>query len=228
MWNAFKRPEDRYGQSAPAETPYQRAAQAWDDRIGAARVQARNWRLMAFGCLLLAFATLAAYVWERSDSRIATYIVPLDRYGRPGRIEAADRVWRPSQAETGYFVADFVSLVRAKSTDPVVLRQNWTRAYVLIAGDAKTTLTDHARAHDPFARLGQEAVAVEIVSVLPRGPSSYQVQWRETTYDQGAPGVPVRWTGLFTVSQRPPRNEVDLRANPLGIIITAFQWSRDL
>jgi len=31
----------------------QKAAQVWDERIGSARVQAKNWRLMAFGCLML-------------------------------------------------------------------------------------------------------------------------------------------------------------------------------
>src|ERR1700756_2801384 len=49
----FKRPSVHYGRTPEAITPYQRAAQVWDDRIGSARVQARNWRLMAFGCLLL-------------------------------------------------------------------------------------------------------------------------------------------------------------------------------
>lgn len=228
MPNAFKRPVERYGASLPAETPYHRAAQVWDDRLGGARVQARNWRLMAFASLLLAAGTLAAYVYERQETRIATYVVPVDRYGRPGRIEAADQVYRPTQAETGYFVADFVSLVRAKSTDPIVLRQNWIRAYGFIGGEAKATLTHYANTHDPFARLGQDAVAVEIVSVLPRGPSSYQVQWRERRFEQGAPGPSERWTGLFTVTQHRPRNEAELRANPLGIVITAFQWSREL
>jgi type IV secretory pathway TrbF-like protein len=41
------------------ETPYQRAAQVWDDRIGSARVQAKNWRLMAFGSLALSAALSA-------------------------------------------------------------------------------------------------------------------------------------------------------------------------
>jgi len=49
----FKRPSVHYGRTAQPVTPYQKAAQVWDDRIGSARVQARNWRLMAFGCLLL-------------------------------------------------------------------------------------------------------------------------------------------------------------------------------
>ena len=32
--------------SAPVETPYQRASQEWDRRIGAPVIQARNWRAM--------------------------------------------------------------------------------------------------------------------------------------------------------------------------------------
>lgn len=40
----FKRPATHYGKSPEPETPYQKAAQVWDERIGSARVQARNWR----------------------------------------------------------------------------------------------------------------------------------------------------------------------------------------
>ena len=228
MSTAFKRSQERYGDSLPIETPYQRAGQVWDERIGAVRVQARNWRLMAFGALLLTAVTLGAYVYERQDSHIATYIVPTDQFGRPGRIEAADKVYRPTQAETGYFVADFVTLVRAKSTDPIVLRQNWVRAYGFVSADAKAGLSQYAREHDPFARVGEEAATVEIVSVLPRSATTFQVQWREIHYDQGVALPPQRWTGLFTVTRAPPRDEAQLRANPLGVFITAFQWSRDL
>ncbi|MBI1684208.1 conjugal transfer protein TrbF [Caulobacter hibisci] len=228
MPNAFKRAQERYGDSAPKETPYHRAAQVWDDRIGSPRVQARNWRLTALAFAGLAAMALGAYIYERQDTHIATYVVPIDRYGRPGRIELADRTYAPSQAETGYFVADFVQMVRSKSTDPIVLRQNWMRAYGFVAGDAKARLTQHARDNDPFARVGDQAIAVEIVSVLPRSPTTYQVQWRETVYEHGAALPAQRWTGLFTVAQTPPRNEAQLRANPLGVFVTAFQWSRDL
>ncbi len=50
----FKRPQVRYADTPQPATPYQAAAQVWDERIGSARVQAKNWRLMAFGCLVLA------------------------------------------------------------------------------------------------------------------------------------------------------------------------------
>ena len=51
----FKRPSVRYATSPEPVTPYQKVAQAWDERMGAARVQAR-WsgnRPKARSCLTL-------------------------------------------------------------------------------------------------------------------------------------------------------------------------------
>ena len=100
--------------------------------------------------------------------------------------------------------------------------------YHFVSPEAGTQLTAYARANDPFAKVGQEAVNIEVVSVLPRTPHTYQVQWRETVYDQGGRGDTSNWTGLFTTTQRQPQNEAELRANPLGLLITSFQWSREL
>ena len=50
----WRRTATKYGETPAPATPYQRAEQLWDERIGAARVQAANWRLMAFGCQHLA------------------------------------------------------------------------------------------------------------------------------------------------------------------------------
>ncbi|HEY5105705.1 MAG TPA: conjugal transfer protein TrbF [Caulobacteraceae bacterium] len=228
MLNAFRRPNDRYGDSAPRGSPYQRAAQEWDNRIGSAVVQAKNWRLAAFGALGLAALSLGGFIYQSSNTHIATYVVPVDKYGRPGRIEVAGRVYAPSTAETGYFLADWVKLTRSKSIDPIVIRDNWTGAYRFVAGPAIGSLNEYAKTHDPFSNVGSQAVNVEIVSILARSPNTYQVQWRETTFDEGASSATENWTGLFTVKINPPKDEAELRANPLGIFITSFQWSRDL
>ena len=112
--------------------------------------------------------------------------------------------------------------------DPIVIRDNWTGAYHFVAGPAIGQLNSYAKANDPFANAGTQAINVEIVSVLARSPSTYQVQWRETQFNAGTSGVTENWTGLFTAKINPPKNEAELRANPLGIFITAFQWSREL
>ncbi len=228
MQTPFKRAPDRYGSSGPVETPYLRASREWDNRLGSAVIQAKNWRMATFASLAIAALATGGLIWEANNTRIATYVVPVDKYARPGRIELAGKAYDPSTAEIGYFLADWVRRTRSKSFDPVVIRDNWTGAYKLVAGPAIGQLNEYAKVNDPFANAGTQAVNVDIVSVLQRSPHTYQVEWRETKYDAGVSSPPENWTGLFTTKVTPPKNEAELRANPLGVFITNFQWSREL
>jgi type IV secretion system protein VirB5 len=72
---SFKRPTLRYGDTPEPVTPYQKAAQVWDERLGAARVQAHNWRLMALGSLVLALLLAAALLWLGRSASVVPYIV---------------------------------------------------------------------------------------------------------------------------------------------------------
>jgi type IV secretory pathway TrbF-like protein len=226
--NPFRRSVDRYGSSAPVETPYHRASQEWDRRIGEPVIQARNWRAMAFAGWAVCALAVGGLIYQGATKTVATYVVPIDKYARPGRIELAGKAYTPTTAEMGYFLADWVTRTRSKSIDPIVIRDNWTAAYHFVAGPAIGQLNDYAKTHDPFANAGSQAISIEIVSVLARSPTTYQVQWRETTYDQGVTTSTANWTGLFTTKIQPPKNEAEIRANPLGVYITAFQWSREL
>lgn len=66
----FRRPHVHYSDTPEPVTPYQAAAQVWDQRLGTARVQAKNWRLMAFGCLSLALMMAAGLVWRSGQSLV--------------------------------------------------------------------------------------------------------------------------------------------------------------
>ncbi|PKP98269.1 MAG: conjugal transfer protein TrbF, partial [Alphaproteobacteria bacterium HGW-Alphaproteobacteria-15] len=77
----FRRPSIRYGTTPLPETPYQRAAQVWDDRIGSARVQARSWRLAFFGALGLASCLTAGIIWQGARGSIVPWVVEVDRLG---------------------------------------------------------------------------------------------------------------------------------------------------
>jgi len=55
----------------PAREPYQRAAQEWDNRIGSAVVQAKNWRMAAFGALGLAALSLGGFIYQSSNTHVA-------------------------------------------------------------------------------------------------------------------------------------------------------------
>ncbi len=58
----FKRPQ-RHADTPQPATPYQAAGQVWTS-ASSPRVQAKNWRLMAFGCLALALLMAGGLVWR--------------------------------------------------------------------------------------------------------------------------------------------------------------------
>jgi type IV secretion system protein VirB5 len=114
-----------YGQRARAadgHSPYARAAAAWDERIGSARVQARNWRYIAFASILLALISTTGAVVLGIKKQVATYVVEIDKAGMPGRITLASDLYRPDAAQVGYFVGEVVRLVRERPLNPVVMR----------------------------------------------------------------------------------------------------------
>jgi len=224
----FKRPTAHYGTSPYPETPYQKAGQVWDERIGSARVQAKNWRLMALGCLALSFATSGALIWRSLQSTVTPYIVEVDETGAAKAVGPATEPYTPSDAQIAHHLAAFISDVRSVSTDPVVVRENWLRAYEFVTAQAATTLSAEAEANDPFADVGRRSRTVEVVSVVRVSDKSFQARWIEKTYEQGALREAKRFTGMFSVVMQPPRDAARLRTNPLGLYIASLSWAEDL
>ncbi len=224
----FKRAGVRYTQTPEPATPYQKAAQAWDVRIGSARLQARNWRLMAFGCLTLATGMAGGLVWQMGRSSVMPYVVEVDQHGDVKALGPAAESYRPSDAQIAHALARFVQNVRALPTDPIVVRQCWLEAYDYATDRGGAALNDYARANDPFTKVGKSSVAVEVTSVVRASDTSFQVRWIERRYENNQLAATDRWTGILTIVLQPPRTEDRLRKNPLGIYVNSINWSREL
>ena len=224
----FRRAGLRYSETPQPATPYQKAAQVWDERIGSAQVQARNWRLMAFGCLALSLLIVGGLLWQLGRSTVTPYVVEVDTHGRVRAVGPALEAYVPTDAQIARELERFIRNVRSLPLDPVVLRSNWLEAYDYTTDRGAVALNAYARNNDPFARVGRVTVAVEVTSVVRASEASFQVRWTERTTVNGAPGATERWTGILTVVLQPPRDAVRLRKNPLGIYVNGLDWSREL
>ena len=224
----FKRPLVRYGDTPQPATPYQSAAQVWDERIGSARVQARSWRLMAFGSLALALLMGAGLVWRSAQSIVTPYVIEVEQAGQVRAVGEAATPYKPSDAQVAHHLARFVTLVRSLSVDPIVVRQNWLDAYDYTTDRGAATLNDYARVADPFSRIGQESVTVQVNSIVRASDSSFQVRWTERRYVNGAAAGLQHWTAVLSIVLQTPRSEERLRPNPLGIYVHGLSWSREL
>ena len=224
----FKRSSNSYGPSPFPETPYQKAGQVWDERIGSARVQAKNWRLMALGSLALCFVTTGALVWRSLQSTVTPYVIEVDQTGAARAIGPATEHYVPDDAQIAHHLANFIEHVRGLSIDPVVVRENWLRAYEFVTDRAATTVNQYAQENDPFADVGRKSRTVDVVSVVRVSDDSFQARWIEKTYENGALTQAQRFTGNFTVITQAPTDAETLRANPLGLYVHALNWGQDL
>lgn len=223
----FRRPTVRYSTTPEPVTPYQRAAQAWDDRIGSARVQARNWRFMAYGCLALVAGLSVTLVWQSTQSTVVPYVVEVDNLGAAQAVAPAFADYDPTDPQIAWHLARFIENVRQVPADPIVLRQSWLRAYEFTTDRGAVALNDYARVNDPFEAVGETQISIEVSSVIRASETSFRVAWMERRYENGQLAATERWTAILTIVIQPPRDAERLRQNPLGVYVHAINWSRE-
>lgn len=226
--NLFRRPAVHYGETPQPETPYQKAAQVWDERIGSARVQAKNWRYMAFGSLVLSGGFAAALVWLSVQGTVVPWVVQVDKLGQAQTVAPATADYRPTDPQIAWHLARFIEQVRSIPADPIIVRQNWLRAYEWTTDRGAGALNDYARTNDPFTKVGKQQIAVDVSSVIRASPDSFRVAWTERHFENGQLSGTERWTAILTIGLQPPRDAERLKANPLGIYVNAINWSREM
>ena len=224
----FRRPSIRYGRTPEPETPFQKATQVWDERIGSARVQARNWRLIAFGNLILTAGLAGGVIWQATRGTVTPWVVEIDKRGQAHAVSPAVADYRPSDPQIAWHLARFVEEVRSIPADPVVLRQNWLDAYNYTTDKGALALNDYARSSNPFANVGKTQVAVEVSSVIRASGDSFRVAWTERRYVDGSLAATERWSAILTIIVQAPTDAERLKKNPLGVYIHALNWSKEL
>ena len=224
----FRRPSVRYGRTPQPETPYQRAGQVWDERIGSARVQAKNWRLAFFGTLALSGGLAGGLVWQSDRGTIAPWVVQVDKLGQAQAVAPAVANYQPTDPQIAWHLARFIQEVRGIPADSVVLRQDWLDAYNYVTNKGALALDDYARTNDPFSKIGKTQVSVEVASVIRASDNSFRVDWVERHYVDSALAATERWSAILTVLVQTPTDADRLKKNPLGVYVHALNWSKEL
>lgn len=234
MTKEFTLPPESKKPPHPVETPYLRGAKEWDDRIGSARVQAKNWRVAFFGSSLLSLLLISGNLYQLTQQKLVPLVITLNKEsGRPDVMGRLDNThYKPELQEIKFFINQFIQKVRSVPDDPVLIKKNWLDAYAFLRRGAATALNELTNTDEdsPLKKIGQQTVTFKIISVVQvTGTESYQARWREKIFDRnGALLDDYTMTGVFTVEFETPSDEKTLYVNPLGIFIKSFQWNREL
>lgn len=212
------------------ETRYRRARKEWDDRMGGAVVQARNWRLATLLSLGLVLVSLTGIIYLGAQPKAVPHIVQVDKIGAPtylGPIGQSAREYRPGEATIKYHLRRFIEETRSISSDPAVVRKSWTDAYALITASAANQLGAYAEHNDPIKRAQDARVTVDVSAIVQISKETWQADWEEKTWDKAGNQVSSAiWRGTFKILIRTPETEEQIAANPIGLFIDEFHWSK--
>lgn len=222
MKNPFKKEAVSY-KGEPVVTPYQRAQQEWDMRIGSARDQARNWRTLAIFSLLAILFLAAALFFVLINRRDHVYIAEITKEGRVVNVAPLLVRYQPNEAQQKYFIVHFLELVRNIPLDPVLAKKNWLTAYNFLDSRGAEILNQYFRKNKPIALLGKKTVTIKVVDINPISPTTMHIDWIETIVStNGQQEAQKSYSGIFTITTKQPTKHEEILRNPLGLYIMDF------
>ncbi len=221
----------QWSPDGPLDTPYRRARQEWDARMGSAVVHAKNWRLATFASMSVVVLATGGMIYLGSLPKAVPHIIEVDRLGAAsyqGPVGQGDYV--PSDAVITYHLRRFIEDTREISSDLAILKRNWLDAYTLLTPRGGRMLSAFVEKpeNDPFRRAQDERVTVEVLSAVRVAGDTWQVECRESSWDKnGVPmGSPLVWRACSALLVQTPKTPEGMKANPIGLYIDELHWDR--
>jgi type IV secretory pathway TrbF-like protein/predicted MFS family arabinose efflux permease len=209
------------GEPVPA---HEEAGHARPHRDKGAYAQAGHWHFVALGSISLSVVLGLALAVSVSRATVAPYIIKIDTRDEAGGRNAPGRA--PSDAQIAYFLARFVKSVRSLSTDPVVVRSNWTDALNYVTAGGAQELSEYAHDSKRFINVGLRSVTVDITSVVRASRRSFEIHWNEKTFENGTLTKSARYSAIAEIIFKAVGTPDPLK-NPLGLLVDTFRWRRD-
>lgn len=234
----FKKPNTGAGAQTldATENPYLNARRSWNAHVGGVVSNLQTWQVIGILSLLIALASVGGVIQVGSQSKFIPYVVQVDKMGTAvaaGPVSASDKA-DPRVIHAA--VSDWISCSRMVSPDVAMQRKCVFKVYSMLAPNDPATpkmneWLNGTEEASPFKRAEKEMVNIEIKTVIPQTPTTWQVEWVETTRDRQGTSrtAPVTWRALVTTYQAEvTANTTDdqLRNNPLSVYVRDFSWSR--
>ncbi len=210
-------------------TPYADAQHVWVERYGSHIQQAYNWRLVAMLEAVALIVAVVGLIYVASQTKFVPYVVAIDKVGAAFSVFPADRAssidQRVVHAELGRFIIEARTVTADRALEKIALEHAYN--YVPPGSASRGFLDEYYPKNDPFQRAQDGSVQVTVTNVLPVSPTSYEVQWVETSRTPtGNLKKSDDWVATATTEFRPPADESAMLRNPIGLYITALVWEK--
>lgn len=227
--NELKGVPIRFTKTETPETKYTAAEYAYADRYGGHVVQAKNWRFACIISLCSSLLLIASNVYFATLPQVVPYIVEVD--GQTGALLGVTKSTEksaPNENVIACFLWDVVKKSRTIPKDSVVYENNWNDVYTFLNEETANKMNEFAIKSKHKEKLEQGMTTqLTMKSFMRTKENTYQIRWKEVLYDaSGRAKAEEDLEGLFQLIQT-KTDEKAIYINPLGLIITDFNWSQE-
>lgn len=215
-------------ESPPGTMPPGAGKKAWDKR-GAPQFARDRFALLAILSTLTTALAVAGIIFMLPLKTIAPYLIETDSTGKTVAVGPV-KEYNPTQAQIHYETAKWTEMLWG--VDRVLVEANLEDAYTKTRGKAADVFRQYVATYRPIERSKSDpslsvAVQVKAVNFLPNDKQTALVRFEVTERRKNAkPKIDIYMMTLhFAII--PPKNEEEIRENPVGFFVTDFSWSRE-
>jgi type IV secretion system protein TrbF len=230
-------PSGETGASSVTVNPYMNAQRTWNSHVGSLIASRLVWQLIGIVSLLIVLASVAGIIYIGSQSKFVPYVVEVNKLGEVSAQSAIERASTVDSRIIKESVSSFIIDARLVTPDIALQRRAIFKVYSMLTrgSAASKKITEFLNGNpkmNPFKRAETETVNVEINSIIPLTANTWQVDWTETARSRKtgiALDKPYRMRALVTVVVRPDvsgSTEEQMQANPFGIYVSDYAWSK--
>ncbi len=212
--------------------PYLNAKAEWLERYGDYISQKRNWQVVAFISLIIAFVSVLFVGYMGTQNKLIPYIIEVDKLGNKsnvGLVQNATNIKNPNviKFSLNEFIFSWRTIWGNAETQRKFILDAYS--YVLPQTNQFIHLNEFYQKENPFERAQKENVRVKVTSIVPQNVDTWQVEWEETiTTTTGEFKTKDIYRGFFSIEQILPTTEEQILKNPLGIFINNSNYSKIL
>ncbi len=220
------------------DNPYLSARRSWNDHMESVAASRNMWQILAILSLMITLAAVGGIIHIGSQSKFIPYVVQVDHLGEAIAVARADMAAPADPRVIHASVASFINDLRMVTPDIALQRRAIFRAYAMLSSEdpatAKTNVwLNGTDTSSPFKRAANETVNIEIISIIPQSPETWQVIWQESVYDrQGHPKEPSfmmrALLTIYSIDSTANTTEDQIRNNPLGIYVRDYSWAKQI
>lgn len=209
------------------ETPYRKAKQEWDTRMGDSLSRARAWKKVSMILLVICAILSMGIIFYSLQPRKIPYVIEVRENGEAQyKGDIGEHTLTVEEKHVRYYLKKFVENTRTLSSDVVVVKKNWREAYFFLTPTGASILNTYAQEIQPLSRYVTERVDIKFNSILEHSKATRQVNWTEYIWNAQGELISITpWRGIFKLEYKIPTAQEQLEKNPMGIFIDTFNWT---